>query len=288
MIRSFLAACLISFPAQAAELQYLSSLEFSLSDPDFGGFSSIHVYPGGGSFLATSDRGHFLTGTIIREGGKLGEVQRLKLIPIRDPSGVPLATYHVDAEGLAVRPDGRLFVSFESYHRVWTYSDTASEAAWLPRHPEFKTLQNNSSLEALAIDSSGVLFTIPERSGKWERPFPVYRYRAGKWDRKLSIPRRGKHLVSGADFGPDGALYLLERHYESLQGFSTRIRRFELGLAGFTNEETLLETPIGKHDNLEGISVWRDSSGETRVTLISDDNFRFFQVSELVEYLLVE
>ncbi|MCP5076331.1 MAG: esterase-like activity of phytase family protein [Rhodobacteraceae bacterium] len=288
MIRLFLAACLFANPVQAAELQFVSRVEFALNDPGFGGFSSIHVYSGGAKFLATSDRGHFLTGQIGRDQGHLEEIDALRLFPIRDPGGVPLSGYHVDAEGLAVRPDGRLYVSFESYHRVWTFSGTTSEAAWLPRHPEFKSLQNNSSLEALAIDSAGALYAIPERSGEWERPFPVYRYKGGKWDRKLSIPRRGKHLVSGADFGPDGALYVLERHYQSLQGFSTRIRRFEMDSSGFSQEETLLETPIGRHDNLEGISVWRDSDEKIRITLISDDNFRFFQVTELVEYLLVE
>ena len=288
MIRAFLATILLALPAQAAELRLLSSLEFSATDPAFGGISSIHVYPGGQRFVATSDRGHFLTGEIRRNGDQLNAVRNIELAPIRDPDNNPLEGYQVDAEGLAVRSDGRIYVSFESFHRVWTYADIAREAAWLSRHPDFKSLQNNSSLEALAIDANGVLYTIPERSGDWARPFPVYRYKSGNWDKKYSIPRHGKHLVAGADFGPDGKLYLLERHYESLQGFSTRIRRFTLTQAGFTQEETLLETAIGKHDNLEGISVWRDDQGQLRVILISDDNFRFFQVTELVEYLLIE
>ena len=179
-------------------------------------------------------------------------------------------------------------MSFEAFHRVWTYTSTKGEAAWLPRHPDFRTLQNNSALEALAIDAAGVLYAIPERSGKLDRPFPVYRYQNGQWDRKLSLPRHGQHLVVGADFGPDGKLYLLERHYAKLQGFSTRIRRFTLTAQGFDQGETLLETPVGRHDNLEGISVWQDTQGNTRVTLISDDNFRWFQRTEIVEYVVKE
>jgi len=40
------------------------------------------------------------------------------------------------------------------------------------------------------------------------------------------------------------------------------------------------------HDNLEGVSVWRDADGALRATLVSDDNFRFLQQTEIVEYLL--
>ena len=38
---------------------------------------------------------------------------------------------------------------------------------------------------------------------------------------------------------------------------------------------------------MEGISVWRDAAGRTRVTLISDDNFFALQRTVIVEYLLV-
>ena len=288
MIRALLVASLLGFPVQAAELRLLSSFAFSDPSTSFGGFSSIHVYPDGQTFLATSDRGHFLTGRIDRADDQIIAVRQVEMIPIRDPKGAPLSGIRVDAEGLAVRTDGRLYVSFEAYHRVWTYQEITGEAAWLPRHPDFRNLQNNSSLEALAIDQEGTLYTLPERSGEWDRPFPVYRYAGGRWDRTLSIPRRGEHLIAGADFGPDGKFYLLERLYENLRGFSTRIRRFTLTSTGFTEEETLLETAIGTHDNLEGISVWRDGQDRIRLTMISDDNFRFFQKTELVEYLLVQ
>ena len=287
MIRSLLAFFLSAGALQAAELQFLSAHGFSASNAEFGGFSSIHVYEGGRDFLATSDKGQFLTGTIQRNNGKITGVNRLQMSPIRDTEGVALTGRAIDAEGLAVRDDGRVFVSFEAYHRVWTYSSIFSEAAWLPRHPAFKTLQDNSSLEALAIDKNGWLYTLPERSGEWERPFPVYRYKNGEWDASLSVPRRGKHLVVGADFGPDGKFYLLERLYQPLVGFSTKVRRFDLTATGFSGEETLLETPIGQHDNLEGLSVWSAKDGSIRVTMIADDNFRFFQRTELVEYKVV-
>ncbi len=89
----------------------------------------------------------------------------------------------------------------------------------------------------------------------------------------------------GADFGHDGRLYVLERGFNGL-GFRTRVRSFDIsnGIAG--DEKVLFNKGIGRHDNLEGISVWRDAAGLIRLTMISDDNFRFLQQTEIVEYAL--
>ena len=89
-------------------------------------------------------------------------------------------------------------------------------------------------------------------------------------------------LPVGADVGPDGRFYLLERDFTGV-GFRTRIRSFA---PDFTGERLLLEAANATHDNLEGISVWTDPEGDLRLTLISDDNFRFFQRTEIVEYRL--
>lgn len=138
----------------------------------------------------------------------------------------------------------------------------------------------------MAIDRRGWLYAIPERSGVLTRPFPVYRYNGKKWDKKLNIPRKAPFLVVGADFGPDQKLYVFERNFKFPIGFATRIRRFTLTASGFQNEETLLETRLGLHDNLEGISVWKDKRNRIRITLVSDNNFKFFQRTELVEYVV--
>ncbi|MDA1155104.1 MAG: esterase-like activity of phytase family protein, partial [Proteobacteria bacterium] len=53
------------------------------------------------------------------------------------------------------------------------------------------------------------------------------------------------------------------------------------------SEEVLLETRLRTHDNLEGISVWQDEQG-LRMTLISDDNYRALQRTEIVEYRLTD
>jgi hypothetical protein len=112
-------------------------------------------------------------------------------------------------------------------------------------------------------------------------PFPVYRFKDG-WTQPFSIPRIGDYLPTAADFGPDGRLYILEREFHGLLGFQSRVRRFDIG--AIDAGQMLLETAIGQHDNLEGLSVWRDGDGALRLTMISDDNFRFFQSTQIVEY----
>jgi hypothetical protein len=254
---------------------------------DFGGFSGLELSADGSRFIAITDRARIASGRIERDEGKITAITDVEFQPLRDDNGqAMIGARAADSEGLALGSDGQTYISFEGRHRVWRYSRPGAEAALLPIPEAFKGLQLNSGLEALAIGPDGTLFTLPERSGHLERPFPVFRYRNGRWDRPFSLPRRGKFLPVGADFGPDGRFYLLERHFAGPLGFLTRIRSFALGDAGFADERILLTTYVGTHDNLEGISVWQDSSGSLRITMISDNNFSIFQITEFVEYRL--
>lgn len=270
------------------EAEYLGSYGWRVDAPGFGGFSGLELSGDGRSFIAVTDKGWIAEGTLSRApSGAVSGVALGRLARLKDTKGGPVSRYDIDAEGLALRDDGRLFVSFESVHRVWTYRDTRTEAAWLPRHPDFRGLQNNSSLEALAIGPDGTIYTLPERSGVLTRPFPVYRYRSGDWDIPFSVPRYGPYLVVGADFGPDGRFYLLERHLSGIFGFQTRVRSFRITGDRLEDEHVLLETGPGRHDNLEGIAVWRDDAGAIRLTMLSDDNLNGFQRTEFVDYRLL-
>lgn len=266
--------------------QLAGRLSWSMRGESFGGLSGLELDADGLHFTALSDRGSLVTGRILREDGEITGVAGLQLRPLKNTEGGRLKRFHSDSEGLAIRGDGRIYVSFEAFHRVWTYRDAESEAAWLPRHPDFKAMQPNASLEALAIGPDGALYTLPERSGRKDWPFPIYRYRNGTWTQPYTLPRRGKFLPVGADFGPDGRLYLLERDFRGLFGFRSRVRRFDPTPRGLTGEQTLLTTYSGQHDNLEGLSVWRDQAGAIRLTMVSDDNFNRLQRTEFVEYRL--
>lgn len=275
-------ALLFAAPA-VAQVDLIGSYTWQIDEPDFGGFSAIEVRDDGASFIALSDRGHFATGQFNRVEGQIEGINLDGLFPLLGPDKEPLPHSLRDSEGLAIAGDGAIYVSFEWRHGIRRFGSVVSPGGELLSTPVFDALQNNSSLEALAIGPDGALYTIPERSGMATRPFPVFRLKAGIWDHPFVIPREGAFLIAGADIGPDGMLYILERDFIGI-GFRSRVRRFDLQ---GQNGETLLTSGLRTHDNLEGISVWEDANG-LRMTLISDDNFRSFQRTEIVEYRLTQ
>lgn len=266
-----------------------SSTLWSIADESFGGWSGIEVDADGTGFTAISDRGLIVSGRLLRNTrGWLIGADAGPILSLAHTDGGPLPRYWTDSEGLAIGADGAVYVSFEAEDRINRYDDAAADrAVELPRHPDFAEFQNNSSMEALAIGPDGALYTLPERSGALDRPYNVYRFRDGVWEVPFTIPRRDDFLPVGADIGPDGRFYLLERRLSSSQlGFASRVRRFDLSDDALTNEVTLFTSEPRQHDNLEGIAVWQDDLEIIHLTMISDDNFRFFQVSEIVEYLV--
>lgn len=266
---------------------YVGSFAWAMEDDNFGGLSGIEMSADGQSFLAITDRGGWTQGVVTRSPD--GQITAIDATPIRLLRGrfeAPLADQRNDSEGLAVAADGTIFVSFEHVARVLRYDSADGPARNLPTPREFGRFQNNSSLEALAIDADGTLYTLPERSGALTRPFPVWRFKNGAWDQPFDLRRDAAFLPVGADIGPDGRLYLLEREFLGLSGFANRVRSFAMGDQSLSDERTEIETTAGQHDNLEGISVWRDENGLLRLTMVADDNFNFFQTTEIVEYRL--
>ncbi len=285
MIFRILALFLLASPVIAQPEFIRDSVQSLRGESDgFGGFSGIHVYENGLDFTVITDRGNLLNGVFTRADGRITSIEFAALIPILDTKGRPLDSFNTDAEGLAIAPDGSLLISFESNNRIMRHATQTSPAEFLPKHPDFNRLQTNSGLEALAIDASGTVYALPERSGELDRPFPVYRFKNNTWDTDLQVPRQPPFLVVGADI-LDGKLYILERHLAGLAGFLTRIRRFTIE-DGLVDEQVLFTSKSGQFDNLEGISVWRDPLGQIRATVISDDNFNFFQRSQIVEFVL--
>jgi hypothetical protein len=271
---------------QPGSATYLGSTRWQMDDPAFGGFSAIELTQDGQHFTALTDRAHLMQGHLTRDStGQITAITPGPLTLLRGIEGAPLTDKTTDSEGLALAPQGGFYVSFEGYHRIRHYPAADQPATNVPSHPDFAGLQLNSGLEALSIDGRGHLFTLPERSGALDRPFPVYRFDGQGWDIPFHIPRSGAFLPVGADFGPDGRLYLLERALTG-PGFRSRIRRFDVTGDRVNAEEVVLQTSTAQHDNLEGLSVWQDAQGRIRLTMIADDNFKFFQRTEIVEYAI--
>jgi hypothetical protein len=266
------------------------------------GLSGLDLSGDGTRLLAVSDRGWFVKGRIDRADG-LPVAFSTEGPPVRmlDDHGQPVPQNQEDAEGIALAPDGQVFVSFEVFHRVRTWVDITEKATWITDLVDVARLGSNTGFEAIAFGPDDAVYLFPEDLAtgagipayrlKLPAPVgsdggrPVYHYREVPWTQPFSLPRRGSwfHPV-GADFGPDGRLYLLERAFYPPVGFRSRIRRFDVGPEGVTHETLLLATPLGRHGNLEGLSVWRDGAGAIRLTMITDDNGLALQRNQIVEY----
>ncbi|MYM55527.1 esterase-like activity of phytase family protein [Thalassovita mangrovi] len=272
-------------PPEKARL--LTAYGWSEELDGFGGISALELGPDGSSFFAVTDRTLLLQGRLQR--GDSGEVTGVTLTGSHElltPAGKPLTGWRRDSEGLALRGDGLLYVSFEAGAKVWAYPDPQGPATRLPDHPDFNDMPGNAALEALAIDARGHLYTVPEAPLRRSEDLPLYRYDGTEWRIVQHITPSDRFAPVGADFGPDGLFYLLERNFGGI-GFRSRVRRFDL--ADFDPKgEVLFTSALGQHDNLEGLSVWRDGTGQIRLTMVSDDNFKFFQRTEIVEYALTE
>lgn len=283
----FLVLGLQGSASQTHPAGFLSSFPWLMEDANFGGLSAIEMAGDGQSFLAVTDRGAWTRGTVTRDAeGRITAIDATPMRLLRGRFEAPLDDGRNDSEGLAIAADGTVYISFENVARVLRYDRIDGPAANLDTPPEFSALQRNSAFEALAIAPDDTLYTLPERSGKLDRPFPIWRYRGGTWDQPFGLRRDGGFLAVGADIGPDGRFYLLEREFHGLTGFASRVRSFSLSGSGLGDERTEFTSSVGQHDNLEGISVWRDAQGYIRLTMISDDNFYFFLGTDIVEYRL--
>jgi hypothetical protein len=247
----------------------------------FGGFSAIEVTDDGRGFVALSDRGRIVEGQFVRDpAGRILDMVVDRHDALRDAAGRPLGGAMDDGEGLAIGPDGRIYVSFEGVARVRVERAAGAPPVDLPRHPAFDAFEANRSFEALAVTPQGAVLVIPEDvPGGGDSP--VWRFDGTGWDIAFHVPKDGSYQPVGADVGPDGLLYLLEREVTGL-GFRSRVRVFGLNGDGGA---VIYESRAGQHDNLEGISVWSDG-GAIVMTMIADDNFRFFQRTEVVELRL--
>ncbi|MFY0310926.1 esterase-like activity of phytase family protein [Leisingera sp. D0M16] len=274
-------------PAAAAEgkAQYLGSYTWKLNQPWFGGFSALKLSDGGKAMTVLSDRATLVTTRIQRRQGSITGVTAQRAHGLRASTGKVLRGFAGDSEGLAIAPDGSRYISFEGAARVARYQRPEGRAKVLPRPKAFRKLPPNKSLETLAIDARGWLYTLPERAFDKHGQIPVWRWNGQRWSRPFSLPPEGRFLPVDADFGPDGRFYLLERDL-TLLGFRSRLRRWDITAAGPVNETVLLQTGPGTHDNLEGLSIWADETGQMRATMVSDDNFLPLQRTELVEYAL--
>lgn len=266
--------------------RFAGQVEWDRPGDWFGGFSGLTVDPEGGRFLALSDRAVLVEGRFVRRAGEIVRIRSGRPTRLTKLGGMPLSGREVDSEGLTVAPGGRALVSFEQTHSIRPLAH-GRLGPTLPTPAAFQNLRNNGSLESLATAPDGSIWTVPEFPGRFANTYSVFVFRGGAWHQPFSLPRRGGFRAVGADFGPDGRFYLLERRLTML-GFQSRLRRWTFGPTGPAGEQLVFRSAAGQHANLEGVAVWRRGTGALVATMISDDNFLPIQRTQIVEYAMPE
>lgn len=245
--------------------------------------SAIEVGDDGQGFTAVGDRGWLLRGRFERDAqGVIRGVAVQEIAPVLGNDGLPVAARRVgdwaDAEGLAMAPGGDCWISFERWAHVARYDGCRGPGQWIKDAPGFAALPDNGQLEALALSPDGRLYTIAETAQ--EGGFPVWRLEGDAWAEAGHIPEEGGFAITGADFGDDGSLYITERKLVMGLWWQARIRR--LKMADPATVQVLWTGDVG---NLEGISVWRDGTGQ-RLTLVTDDNGSRAEPTQFIEFRL--
>ncbi|GGC78761.1 esterase-like activity of phytase family protein [Chelatococcus reniformis] len=278
-------------------LDFRGGLVLSARDSDFGGWSGLWRSADGRRLVAISDKGTWMTATPRYDGGRLAGLDEVKLAPALSGTGEPLGeTTAYDTEGLAI-VDGTAYVSIERTHEVLRFAfgrdGTAARGETVSVPPAAKRLRSNSSLEAIGVAPpaspiAGAVVTIAEQSDGdgptrgWILTGPA----AGEF----RVARHDGFDITDLAFLPGGDMLLLERFYTRATGVKLRLRRVA---AADVKAGALLDGPVlatadkgFEIDNMEGLALHRTPSGETILTIISDDNFSSEQRTILLEFAL--
>jgi hypothetical protein len=284
------------------KLIFRAGLNLYAKSAHFGGFSALAIGHSGGSLLAISDAGTWLRATLDYDGRKLKGLEDAMLGPILGAEGKPLRDDSLrDSEAMTLAEGdpqkGTAYLSFERKHRIARYPFNAERfgppAGTIPLLGGPKGLGANRGIEAITVIRAGrlkgtlVAFAEGLASGAGNiRGWLI----GGPAPGSITLKRIGGFDVTDAASLPDGGIVVLERRFRFSEGVKMRIRRIaagELRPGATVTGEVLLEADDSLTiDNMEGIAAHRAASGETVLTLMSDDNFSPLQRTLIMQFTL--
>lgn len=248
--------------------------------PNFGGISALILRDT--HMLAATDRGYFIEARVKRDAtGKIAAINDAKFTQSSLQSGRPPTSFKMDIEALTPLPDGQIAVAFEGFVRFEILKTPQDRPQGTHPWDRYASLFGNWAFEALATLPDGRLFAITE-----PHITPGFAgtqiYNGTRWTAGPDMPVADQFKITGADVGPDGCLYLVERHVSIFTGLRFRLRRLSGGLAHW--QETVLYTsPAGTLRNAEGISVWQ-SGTQLALSVVTDDGFLPLHATQLIEF----
>jgi hypothetical protein len=285
---------------QFGALAFRGGLELTSPHRDFGGLSAIRMERDGARFLAVTDKGNWLRARIVYEGDAPARIADAEMAAILGPDGRPLAARGwYDTEAL-VEDGGTVYVGIERMHQIvrFDYGRHGLLARGQPVAvpPRIKTLPKNQGIEALAVvpkglPLAGALVAISERGLDHAGNILGWLI-GGASPGEFAVTRSDDFDVTDAAITPRGDLLVLERRFSMLRGVAMRIRRIALAdvRPGATVDGAVLITAdMGYQiDNMEGLGVHRTATGDTVLTLVSDDNFSPVQRTLLLQFTLLD
>lgn len=271
----------------------------------FGGWSGLIVADDTKKFLAISDTGVWLTGQIAYDNDRPSGVTNARLGPIEGADGHPVERRRDrDAESTTLvsgsLDSGEVLISYERRPRIARYristEGLSSERSKIDLPDAMRHMNRNQGLEAVAVIKGGPnkdrLIAFAERLYDSSRNHTGWIWTANG-PKKIHLQNIGDFDVTDVASLEDGTLFVLERRFRWTEGVKMRLRRIPAAevIAGRTmTGETLIEANLENEiDNMEGLSVVTTKSGDTLVTMISDDNFNaVVQRTVLLQFVLAD
>jgi hypothetical protein len=288
----------------APGLYWRGGIKLASRDPRFGGFSALALSGDGNRLLAVSDEGWWLTARLLYDNGNLAGLADPVMAPLLDRSGKRAASKRSrDAEALTLlRPgmlDGKVAVGFERRPRIELFDlgkdKFAARPVLVPSPPAIRAGPDNAELEALAFFAAGPLanrfLAISERQLDANGNIRGWVFGRNRQTFDFTVARHDDFDVTDVAVLPDGDLLLLERSFNGLfPGMSLRrLPIGELKPGALVKPVPIFETTLPRDniDNMEGLAVHVTASGETRITIVSDDNYnRAIQNTILLQFAL--
>lgn len=273
------------------ELEFIGGAVLSATAKEFGGISGLLIQRDGESFIAHSDRGHWFRGRFQLDGDRIVGMNAATT-PMRGPRGALSAMGWFDTEALTSDGD-TLYVGIERKNLILRFTAFGGIGTPLPVSAEISSLPNNQGIEALAFVPRGMplggsLIAIAERAIEPDGNIRAFFLRDGKWS-NFTIRRRGRFDVSDAAISPTGHLVILERYFTFLSGVHMRLRAIplsEIAANTLVDGKVLIEADGNfEIDNMEALAITKNARDQLVLTLISDDNFNYFQRTIVLRFL---
>lgn len=285
----------IPFPAPPADrigaLAFRGGVELKARHRFLGGLSGLDRERGpgvGGGLVAVSDRGAIVAIAPRIEKDRLVGAECWALA-LSGADGKPLKGDDVDAEGVAVLGDGAAVISFERRHRLAVYVAPKGAPNPGPALGDIKALAGNRGLEALALTPDGGLLAGAESPTILGTPHAVWRFAPSSEPGRRFQDADGPAfaIASEPGFGlvgfavtPLGHLITLERFWTAETGNRIKIG-WSPGAEAFSASGKITVAELARLDrgsavpvdNFEGVAAGPGPDGETRIWIVSDDNF---------------